>query len=247
MTENKNDGAAIARALGRLTRPPFWSPQERLRIAVDFDGVLFNHVPHMLRALRDNHNVDLLDEGLRHWDFMAYRSVQEAGLTYQGIKTLLHAIETDLEIHDTDLRDETARHVMEAWREAGHEVYIVTARDSTSHDATKYFLERNDVPYDGIVMDAKVKTGYDLLVDDAPHNVLAASGAGGLAFLMDHPYNRGVRTGMNPRRVRTWSEVGAKFIALSRAVPRARALEGAALAMPQAVTSKVGAVFDGEA
>jgi 5'(3')-deoxyribonucleotidase len=56
-------------------------------------------------------------------------------------------------------------------------------------------------------MGARTKTGYDVLVDDAPHNVLMAAADGGMAILMDHPYNRDVPTKRNPYRARSWRDV----------------------------------------
>lgn len=235
MTENEMKLAASGDA-ARPARQTRGALRKKLRIAVDFDGVLFDHVPHLLRALRDAHNVDLLEEGLRHWDFMQYRCVKRAGLTFQDIKPLLEAIETNLPLHRAGLRDPAARRVIAAWKRAGHTVNIVTAREEVAREATAQFLSLNRVPYDRLIMDAKVKTGWDLLVDDAPHNVLAASAAGGQAFLMDHPYNQAVVCDGNPRRVHTWREVGAVFPLLARAPARTLAPAHAHAEAPEAVT-----------
>ena len=51
------------------SRPLDGNADRRLRIAVDFDGVLFDHVPYVLRGFRDAHGIDLEEEGLRYWDF----------------------------------------------------------------------------------------------------------------------------------------------------------------------------------
>jgi uncharacterized HAD superfamily protein len=69
------------------------------------------------------------------------------------------------------------------------------------------FLARHEIPHTALVMGASRKTGYDVLVDDAPHNVLMAAADGGLALLMDHPYNRDVPTKRNPLRVHDWHGV----------------------------------------
>ena len=67
-------------------------------------------------------------------------------------------------------------------------------------------------------MGAATKTGYDVLVDDAPHNVLMAAADGGMALLMDHPYNRDVPTKRNPVRVRSWRDVDVA-VAVTGAIP----------------------------
>lgn len=183
------------------------SPAGSLRIAVDFDGVLFDHVPYLLRGFRDSHGIDLEEEGFRFWDFFQYRAVREKNLTWQCVKNVLSAIDTDEAIHELPPRDPHARQVMKRWMDAGHEVRVVTARDEMSRETTEMFLKRHDLPHDALVMNAARKTGYDVLIDDAPHNVLMAAADGGLALLMDHPYNRDVPTTRNPLRVRNWHDV----------------------------------------
>lgn len=179
----------------------------RLRIAVDFDGVLFDHIPYVLRGFRDAHGLDLAAEGLRYWDFFQYRAVREAGLTWNCVKTVLQRIDTDEAIHELSPRDAHAANVISRWRREGHQVNIVTARDPEARTTTERFLHRNNIRHDGLVMGASRKTGYDVLVDDAPHNVLMAAADGGLALLMDQPYNRDVPSKRNPLRVRHWHDV----------------------------------------
>ncbi len=177
------------------------------RIAVDFDGVLFDHVPWVLRAFRDQHDIDLNDEGFRYWEYYQYKAVEDAGLTVGEVKSLLRNLETDEIIHKSPLREPHSRDVMQAWSDAGHTVDIVTARKPESKQVTLAFLHRHRVPFDNLRMDVRIKTGYDLLIDDAPHNVLMAAAAGGRALLIDHPYNRDVPCDINPTRVFDWDDV----------------------------------------
>ena len=185
------------------------APRRRLRIAVDFDGVLFDHIPYVLRGFRDAHGIDLQAEGLRYWDFFQYRAVREKNLTWGAVRTILERIDQDTVLHDCDPRDPHAPDVIARWRAQGHEVRIVTAREPAARPSTEAFLRRNGIDHDGLVMGAFRKTGHDVLVDDAPHNVLMAAADGGLALLMDHPYNRDVPTHRNPLRVGGWLEVEA--------------------------------------
>jgi uncharacterized HAD superfamily protein len=178
-----------------------------LRIAVDFDGVLFDHVPAVLRGFRDAHGIDLQDEGFRYWDFFQYRAVRERNLTWNCVRSVLRAIDTDLALHELPPRDPHAAEVMDRWRAAGHRVLVVTAREAEARAATERFLQAHAIPHDGLVLGAARKTGYDVLVDDAPHNVLMAAADGGLALLMDHSYNRDVPTRGNPVRVGDWKDV----------------------------------------
>lgn len=177
---------------------------ERLRIAVDFDGVLFDHVPYVLRGFRDHFGIDLEREGLRYWDYNHYRAVRDRELSRDQVQRLLWAIETDPHVHDVGLRDPRAARVIRRWRREGHRVEVVTARHPRSEAVTTGFLRRNRIGHDGLRMAVRLKTGYDVLLDDAPHNVLAAASDGTLALLMDQPYNRDVPSNGNPQRVHRW-------------------------------------------
>ena len=53
------------------------------------------------------------------------------------------------------------------------------------------FLDERDIPYSDLCfVKDKTTVGCDLLVDDAPHNILAARDAGVPAVVFDQPYNR---------------------------------------------------------
>jgi uncharacterized HAD superfamily protein len=204
MKTKENDGTA-GTAWRYLRRMEARRP---LHIAVDFDGVLFNHIPYVLRAFRDAHGIDLAADGLRHWDFTQYRAVRQGGLTYECVRSVLLRIETDPLVHAEAPLDPTARLQMSEWIRQGHRVDVVTAREPVSRSVTRLFLEENRVPYHDLRMGVTPKTGYDVLVDDAPHNVIPASADGSLALLMDHPYNRDVPTSVALRRVRRWAQIG---------------------------------------
>jgi uncharacterized HAD superfamily protein len=192
----------------------------KLRIAVDFDGVLFDHVPYVLRGFRDRLGIDLAAEGFRHWDYYQYQQVKDADLPPSQIQKVLRDIETDLKLHREAPRDKLAARVIAEWMAAGHHVDIVTARSRVAEKATRAFLTEHSIPHDGLVMERWLKTGWDVLIDDAPHNALLAAADGTLALLMDHPYNRDVPTHTNPVRVRDWQEVAERVEAhLAKTAP----------------------------
>ena len=190
-----------------MMNEPILQQPRKLRIAVDFDGVLFDHVPYVLRGFRDRLGIDLEAEGLRHWDYYHYQAVQDKDVPYSSIRQVLQDIETDEDLHREPPRDAFASKVIRKWRADGHTVDVVTARSKAAETATRTFLETHRIPHDDLVMEARMKTGYDVLIDDAPHNVLMAAAAGGLALLMDHPYNRDVPAHRNPLRVKDWQDV----------------------------------------
>lgn len=56
---------------------------------------------------------------------------------------------------------------------------------------TVQFLDEQDIPYSDLCfVKDKTTVGCDLLVDDAPHNILAARDAGVPTVVFDQPYNR---------------------------------------------------------
>lgn len=181
----------------------------RLRIGVDFDGVLFDHIPYVLRGFRDRHGIDLLDEGLRHWDFYHYKAIQDADLPPSQVYGLLRDIETDGLLHLEPPLDLGAIPVMRDWIDAGHKVSIVTARGKEAETTTRMFLGHHGIPHTDLHMGVRIKTGWDVLIDDAPHNVLIAAADGTRALLMDHSYNRDIPAHTNPLRVHDWQEVRA--------------------------------------
>ncbi len=195
-------------------------PGERLRIAVDFDGVLFDHVPYVLRGFRDRLGIDLAAEGFRHWDYYRYKQVQDADLPPSQIQAVLNDIETDLKLHREPPRDRLAARVMAEWMAQGHLVDVVTARSRVAEKATRAFLAEHGIPHNHLVMERGLKTGWDVLIDDAPHNVLMNAADGSLSLLMDHPYNRDVPTHTNPVRVKDWQEVAEQVEAhVAKSVP----------------------------
>jgi uncharacterized HAD superfamily protein len=126
---------------------------------------------------------------------------------------VLKDMETDPLVHDVPLRDRYARKVIRRWRNEGHQVFVVTAREEVSRSVTANFLDANALPHDGLEMGVQIKTGYDVLIDDAPHNVLAASSGGGLALLMDQPYNQHLLNRPALQRVHDWMDVESTLLA----------------------------------
>lgn len=173
---------------------------------MDFDGVLFDHVPYLLRGFRDAHDIDLETEGFRHWDFFQYRAVREKDLSWNCVRSVLRKIENDPILHLLPPKDPDAARILADWRAQGHGIDVVTAREEESRATTELFLRTHEIPHDSLRMGVALKTGYDVLIDDAPHNVLMAAAGGSLSVLMDQPYNRDVPADRNPLRARDWAE-----------------------------------------
>lgn len=115
------------------------------RIAVGFDGVLFDHVPCLLRGFGDAHGTGFQEEGFRHRDFSRHRAVRERNLTWAA---------SGRSSTSSAPRGETPR-------QHRHGLRARRPRD------TEGFLRRNRIPHDMLMMGASRKAGWDVRVDDA--------------------------------------------------------------------------------
>lgn len=187
--------------------------QATKRIGVDFDGVLFDQVPHIIRGFRELHDVDLAPVESWHWNLSEHPAIQAAGLTEDQIWQVFRQLELEEAIHRADPLDPHALEVLGAWQARGWQVHIATSRPEHSRPAVEAFLSHNQVPHDLLEMGVYPKTGYDVLVDDLPPNVQAAAEDGGHGLLFHQPYNVSFETDGNPRRVQGWREVEAAVAA----------------------------------
>lgn len=176
-------------------------------VAVDFDGVLFDQARHVREGFVDVYGIEIGPAETWPADLTEHPPVREAGLDAEDTWEVFHRVHNDPAAHDTEPMDADARRVLAELLDAGHRVDVVTARSPESRANTETFLERNEIPHRELVMGAREKTGYDVLVDDLPVHVRRAAGEGGLGLLMDQPYNRAFEADGNPRRVADWAGV----------------------------------------
>jgi FMN phosphatase YigB (HAD superfamily) len=81
------------------------------------------------------------------------------------------------------------------WHEAGHFIHVTSHRSASAHDATARWLDEIGLPYDELYCSydklARAREiGIDVLVDDAPANLLGALDSGMTAATLLHPWNR---------------------------------------------------------
>lgn len=182
---------------------------DALRLAIDFDGVLFDQVPHIIRGFQELHGVDISPVESWQWNLSEHPAVRQAGLTEDQIWEVFRHLEVQEEIHRTRPLDPYALDVLGGWREQGLTVHIVTSRPTRARGSVELFLDHNDVPHHDLHMGIHHKTDWDVLVDDLPINVDRAVDAGCRALLFDQPYNRDHPAEDNPLRVQGWSHVEA--------------------------------------
>ena len=155
------------------------------RIALDIDSTLHHYWDLLDSIARRRFGVELPYHEQRDW-----------GITKLERADLVVAIE---ETHSEEniLGAEPypgAVDVVARWHEEGHWIHVTSHRAVTTREATERWLERIGMPYDDLhcsydKVPRCVELGIDVLVDDSPVNLAAASDAGIVAATILHPWN----------------------------------------------------------
>ena len=94
-----------------------------------------------------------------------------------------------------------------------HNIYFVTARDSSLTMLTHSYLKKNEIPYDDLFVlgshykvDKAKELKSDIFIEDNYHNALQLSEAGFKVLLLDTNYNR-KPINENITRVYNWKEI----------------------------------------
>lgn len=106
--------------------------------------------------------------------------------TYEELKYFLKDIQEN--ITNSANPRENAKEAIDKLKEKGHEIYIITARDSEFHDdpykLSKDWLDKNKIYYDKLIVNAREKSSVcknekiDLFIDDQLNNCLSVQNAG---------------------------------------------------------------------
>lgn len=80
------------------------------------------------------------------------------------------------------------------WHAAGHFIHVTSHRSAAAHGATERWLQAIGLPYDELYCSTDKlararEIGIDVLVDDAPANLLGALDSGMTAATLVHPWN----------------------------------------------------------
>lgn len=157
------------------------SRRERMRVAVDIDGVLCDHVTGILPRIFEKYGVVLTKESVRTWDhdFGPSSIVQEFKDAYTDAEFMRHLPPIE------GAREGVSR------LETSHSVVIVTARPESTRPVTTEWVAQhigNYVPR--FVRGSKLVSEGDVLVDDHPVNITDFLKAGRRAVVFDQPWNR---------------------------------------------------------
>lgn len=163
-----------------------------IRIGVDLDNVLNNLNTEWINKHNRLNNDSLTIEDIKSWDIHNYTKDGKEIYTYlnndlfSSLKPLPYSIEA-------------TKSIMKY-----HELYVVTASYPKTIETKMNWLHEYfpHIPYDNVIIcQRKDLVNIDLLIDDAPINILNFPKK---VIVMDYAWNRDVNKG---HRVNNWYEI----------------------------------------
>lgn len=176
-----------------------------MRIGIDIDNTLTKVQDKLNKAAFDyaislGKKIDNYDNPLEDIKNNGDTYKKKFQFTYEELKYFLKEIQE--EITNNALPRENVKNVIDKLKEDGHEIYIVTARDSEFHDdpykLSKEWLDKNNIYYDKLIVNAREKSlvckdkNIDLFIDDQLNNCLSVTNVGIKTIMITdkiHNYN----------------------------------------------------------
>lgn len=169
-----------------------------LRLGIDIDSVLCDSIPRLLQRINYQQGIYLTKSDVVEWDFPVASSTLG-----ELILEAFRDADFVMSLPPMDGAQEAVKRLA-----LDLDIIIVTSRKQLTIDATRNWVKR----WFGIfpvVHTGDTKNGYDLdiLVDDAPHNVVPFADTGRPAILFDQPWNQQVPEHPLIWRCWNWPEV----------------------------------------
>lgn len=184
----------------RPSSHPYRRYVQTTTLGLDVDSVLCESIPSLLYRINRECGVQLEKDDVVQWDF----PVGESTLG----ELILEAFRDPVFVKALPPMEGAVEAVKRL--AIDFEIIVVTSRKQLTVDATREWVAR----YFGVlpvihVGDGETKNGHDLdiLVDDAPHNILAFADSGRPALLFDQPWNQRVPDHPLIRRCKNWPQV----------------------------------------
>lgn len=187
-----------------------------MRIGIDIDNTLTKVQDKLNKAAFDyaislGKKIDNYDNPLEDIKNNGDTYKKKFQFTYEELKYFLKEIQE--EITNNALPRENVKNVIDKLKEDGHEIYIVTARDSEFHDdpykLSKEWLDKNSIYYDKLIVNAREKSSVckdeniDLFIDDQLNNCLSVTNVGIKTIMItDKIYNYNEIT-----QLQNWNEI----------------------------------------
>ncbi len=187
-----------------------------MKIGIDIDNTLTKVQDKLNKAAFDyaislGKKIDNYDNPLEDIKNNGDTYKKKFQFTYEELQYFLKEIQED--ITNNALPRENVKEVIDKLKEDGHEIYIVTARDSEFHDdpyrLSKDWLDKNNIYYDRLIVNAREKTSVckneniDLFIDDQLNNCLSVANVGIKTIMItDKVYNYNEIT-----QLQNWNEI----------------------------------------
>jgi len=167
-------------------------------LGLDVDSVLCDTMPLLLEKINREHGTTITPLDAVEWDF------QVEDTTFDAL--ILAAFrDAELLLSLPPMKDSQRIVKMLA---KDFDIVVVTSRKELTVDATKVWVEKHFGPLQVIhTGDSKNGHALDILVDDAPHNVVPFATSGRPAILFDQPWNQEVPEHRLIWRCKNWLEV----------------------------------------
>jgi uncharacterized HAD superfamily protein len=181
-----------------------------MRIAIDIDSTLHHYWDQFADVARRRFGIDLRYEDQVTWELLRLRPSQVRACVAET-----HADRRVLAARPYPGAVETVR----AWHEAGHVIHVMSHREPCAHGATERWLHEIGLPYDELYCSHDkvarcVELGMDLLIDDAPANLVRALERGMHVATLIHPWNRDVCEEEDVTCARDWPELARRLAPL---------------------------------
>jgi uncharacterized HAD superfamily protein len=164
-----------------------------LRILIDIDSTLYDAGPLLAECFA--HAFDMHEIPMHAWDFWTDQVSREAFDAM--IDEHFHA--------PAAIARQTpyagAREAIERWREAGHEIHVVSDRAVGATEPSAAWLRAHGIPFDRLVCERHIdkvayveREGIDIVIDDRPETLEGVARLGVPAATIAYPYNARVRS-----------------------------------------------------
>jgi uncharacterized protein len=159
-----------------------------VRLAIDIDSTLHPYWDQLAEIAHRRFNIELPYETQYTWAIDKLRPEQLKACVDET-----HRAEAVLAAEPYPGAVET----IQAWHAQGHFIHITSHRAVDAHPHTSEWLDKIGLPHDELYCsDDKIarclEIGIDVLIDDAPGNLIRARDAGMIAATLEHPWNKDV-------------------------------------------------------
>ena len=104
-----------------------------------------------------------------------------------------------------------------AWAKEYFRIIVTSQRPENKKGTVNWWLAQNGIPADETIISPEPKTFKqgDIVIDDAPHNIVEALKCGAHAITLRYPYNQHTKR-LGAVRVDDWKEIGEYLKGMNR-------------------------------